>query len=402
MEYVDIDISNFKIESSFVGDISCSNRIENVRTYYNKDPTSLEQDLKLDNIILDEDFECVICKMVVTKQYSCHNGHNHCFDCWSKSLDIDGVCPQCKQPVKKDSLVRNRFYEASLFKLHVNCPLSLQYSIDGGFSHAIKECDKMTLSELMDKHIYKCQYRKVKCVCDQEIYFINLEQHYLQCPKTIFICEHCKSEYNREDNDEHLSSCPDMKVPCSNGCNVDVKRSELLYHLSQDCNKTMISCPLKDVGCQDSFQRDELCSHLKLYNSHLGFILKVAPKVHLLSNDSALYNELRQVQSDYDNIVFATDIMLSEHGAIDIVCHQIKANFIYHAKMCCLTLSLQSKTLGPDVNPSDLECLISFYDKDHQLKEETALPLNTQSQTFSKRYQFSFINIKVLKISSSD
>ena len=64
----------------------------------------------------------------------------------------------------------------------------------------------------------------------------------------------------KDDHDGHLASCDFTRVGCPNGCEGQYPRYSLPVH-RQSCPKEVVPCTLVNLGCKDSFKREDQVSH---------------------------------------------------------------------------------------------------------------------------------------------
>ena len=106
----------------------------------------------------------------------------------------------------------------------------------------------------LEKHLEEtCGFVLMPCAngCDKHLIRSEHPSHCTEeCPLRWYTCEHCSSEGTyKEMTGGHLDECPDLIVPCpNNGCGVSIKRKQMASH-HLECPYATIDCPYKDVGC---------------------------------------------------------------------------------------------------------------------------------------------------------
>jgi len=390
--------------------------------------TNIENEINLESIIGEDkisQYSCNLCDNVVSKIYSCVMGHAACYNCLSKFVSQHGTCPTCRTPMKLDTMCRNLFYEQILSSEIVKCPYYINCGIIEEGTH--KSCDSMKYSELVEKHAYECHFRRVRCACDKEILLFEQTIHQDTCPKTIYQCTSCQTEFERKDAELHFSSCGELLIDCSRcsfvtkrknmknhldhecmntfisctngGCYDSFKRSELPKHISDDCKKTIISCPFAELGCPDLFERSKLRDHLILYDNHTKYIESVLKTVNLLKEKN------QQLEIESKRIVLLTNIITLDriNSSIDWSSHKCNGNIeytfiksLFGETINALEIKLQNHFTSPSIM-QNCKYTVSLHDKSHkELAIQTGVMLGFDLVLF---IDICFTDIGYLKVS---
>ncbi|CAM9672982.1 unnamed protein product, partial [Ectocarpus sp. 12 AP-2014] len=93
-----------------------------------------------------------------------------------------------------------------------------------------------------------CTIRFVICPlgCRAEVRQEKLAEHMDEkCPFRSSPCEACGVSLPLEGHAKHLAeSCPRVPRSCTNGCGSRVRGEDLQHHLSKECPKRAVPCPL--------------------------------------------------------------------------------------------------------------------------------------------------------------
>ena len=110
----------------------------------------------------------------------------------------------------------------------------------------------------------RCQFVKVKCPwCHERVARKHVLSHKTVCNLWPIECGNCRAIVSPADNIDHLGKyCPEALIACSWGCAImPFKRKHKANH-ERHCTKMVISCPLRALGCTQSFRREKLEAHL--------------------------------------------------------------------------------------------------------------------------------------------
>ena len=135
------------------------------------------------------------------------------------------------------------------------------------------------------RHLSKCPYQIIGCSneCEAKIQRQELDRHLEEeCPRRQFTCPFCKTcGEHRNITGDHIRTCPDYILECPNtGCEERIKRSQMVQHRNE-CPKEIVPCHHSSIGCNIMIKREELLSHDK---ERVSFHLDLAvEKIHELT-----------------------------------------------------------------------------------------------------------------------
>jgi hypothetical protein len=113
----------------------------------------------------------------------------------------------------------------------------------------------------------ECDYTVIDCIrgCGLSYQRKNETRHFNnECLRNESMCEFCKANISKADEEEHLNKCPKFMVPCPENCGVtEIKRESVQDHLENECSKHEISCPFVDSNCTFKSLRGDMPKHLK-------------------------------------------------------------------------------------------------------------------------------------------
>ena len=177
----------------------------------------------------DNEMCCVSCfgiALIPTRITTC--GHIACKSCLDYRLDSGApICPSdgrgfTAQQIQGDTAMARRIGE-----IGVSCPL---------LARGCKWEGKLKLSYT---HLLSCEFSPREG------------------------CEHCGEELPIWAVIRHKDSCRSVMISCPNQCEVGlIPRSFVSQHL-KECHKSVVPCPLQDMGCGFQCMRGRLDSHMR-------------------------------------------------------------------------------------------------------------------------------------------
>ena len=244
-----------------------------------------------------DEYQCHICKLVARgpQQVTC------CYKIYCKSC-LDTLkekghqfnCPTCRSPLRGAYFEDGRA-EQGIKSLKVYCT-----NTDSG-------CQWMGTIGDAHTHINSCTYQLVPCTkgCDEEIRRGTLETHLTEtCPKRIVNCQYCKRKgaHKLITSKSHLDECPDLPITCGE-CNQTMPQR---LH-NETCPKAMISC----VGCNIVLKREDLEKHNEeLMKEHLDIAMKKIDALQHSSNQKVFmlpgYTKKKEADDDWCSPYFYT------------------------------------------------------------------------------------------------
>ena len=121
----------------------------------------------------------------------------------------------------------------------------------------------------LDLHLRECGFALLRCTneCTKEERILrrDLDNHLIVCPNRQYECPDCEATGRYCDMTNHVDTCPQVKVCCSNlKCESKVLRCNLSDHL-KTCEFTLIPCPNKCMKYEKevTILRRDLDQHLE-------------------------------------------------------------------------------------------------------------------------------------------
>ena len=116
----------------------------------------------------------------------------------------------------------------------------------------------------IEGHMESCGEFKLEC--PQKCNFVTkrseIENHTKShCPMRVVECEHCKQKMCYKELETHFTICPEYPLKCV--CGEKHKRKDIEIHKRDFCRETIIPCTYKEFGCEKTFKRIFLESHLE-------------------------------------------------------------------------------------------------------------------------------------------
>ena len=227
-----------------------------------------------------------------------------------------------------------------------------------------------------------CQFFPVACtLCDAPIQRKSMLDHRnLHCPKRLACCEFC-DDYISDYADliqNHIPKCDFVAVKCLNaGCDEQMQRIALSEHV-RVCPESIIRCELASLGCNDSFQRNEMHDH---YNRMLPFHMSLmvthgsmerqeltAKLVHLESENKILHKKL-EMTSD------AVDVLRKENGSLSLD----RSRTMDDVKMFNHEVVILKKKLSQEIQKSSLlSGKLDKLENEHKEREQSCNILRCQ------------------------
>ena len=198
-----------------------------------------------------QDLICLICTFVARdpEQLTCC-GRVFCRTCLEKQRSNSPKCPHCSGLICNFPDSRS---ERHIKSLRVRCNSYRMGCVWEG--------------ELRSLHIHDrvCTLSRVDCPnkCSEVVLRKDLQYHIdSSCPRRRYKCPHCH-QYGtyRAITSAHILECPEVIVPCPNGCSTPgITRSQLEAH-NETCPMEEIACPYDDVGCRAWLLRKDMHQH---------------------------------------------------------------------------------------------------------------------------------------------
>ncbi|CAH1277217.1 TRAF4 [Branchiostoma lanceolatum] len=123
-----------------------------------------------------------------------------------------------------------------------------------------------------------CPRRLVYCRlegCGDVVRFPALTEHEELCPHQLATCTACGHKCTQRNMERHCKiECPAEQVRCPAKCGKDVRRDTQTTHVTQECEHTVMLCPVpgcKYIGRRHEMEKhnmDKLAAHLRLMTHH--------------------------------------------------------------------------------------------------------------------------------------
>lgn len=126
------------------------------------------------------------------------------------------------------------------------------------------------------EHIGQCSKESIHCLyegCDKSILRENLDKHMFICQFKPIKCEFCGLKIVLNDKEKHDLVCLKKEISCPKDCGEKFERCELDEHLNK-CKKSLIDCPFKEVGCLEKFERNNIDKMNQSLEMHLNLLLE--------------------------------------------------------------------------------------------------------------------------------
>ena len=207
--------------------------------------------------------ECSICLSILREPFlvDCC-GYRFCKSCIETVKEDHKPCPLCNKNFK---MFPDKQLQRMLSQKEVYCKLKEDgcdwtgelMKLD---EHLNADCDDL------DKRLEGCGYTTLKCShCEKMVPRREFKLHNIRCSGEKYTCEYCKkysASYHKVTED-HWPECPDHPVKCPNGCETELKRSNVNKHVACDCPQTMVQCDLAHFGCKVRLPRAQMTSHIE-------------------------------------------------------------------------------------------------------------------------------------------
>ena len=262
-----------------------------------------------------EHYYCSKCSLVARELVLTNCcGESFCQAC----VVADENCPQCG--VVKVDTMKPLKYHRKIAELHIYC------------SHKERGCGWSGLLGELDAHLDpdldNCQYADVLCPlsCPQAVPKNKMEQHLLgECIKREHTCQHCGFKATYEDVvDTHLPECKYVPIQCPNFCGVTCEREDLEHHMKM-CRLQEVSCEFRELGCEETFEREKETSHYDQFVSkHLILVARAERQTAALvlehEKKIALTQELEEKVEDLQqkNNTLQSALRVQEEKFIDL------------------------------------------------------------------------------------
>ena len=211
----------------------------------------------------DVQTECSICLSVLREPFlvDCC-GYRFCKSCIETVKEDHKPCPLCNKNFKTfpDKQLQRMLSQKDIYCKHKEDGCEWKGELTKLDDHLNAECDNS------EKRLEGCGYTMLKCShCEKMVRRQEFKLHNIRCSGEKYTCEYCNkySASYHKVSEEHWPECPGHPVKCPNGCEDELKRSDLNKHLACDCPQTIVQCDLAHFGCQVRLPRSQMTSHIQ-------------------------------------------------------------------------------------------------------------------------------------------
>lgn len=203
-------------------------------------------------------YECTICQLVLREPRQTPCGHRFCRDCIMKWISVSSParCPVDNTPITKDNLFPDNFAKREIQNLKVRCPNNKREE---------GKCEVIETVKDMPTHLNECPFAVIMCPnrCVKLIIRRDLEDHVTnQCEKRLVSCPDCRQQGQAIDFQNHAQTCPQGKLHCEQ-CQEDVVRQEMEKHCNDVCPGAHVFCMFSPFGCDTQIERSQLDTHVR-------------------------------------------------------------------------------------------------------------------------------------------
>lgn len=211
----------------------------------------------------DVQTECSICLSVLREPFlvDCC-GYRFCKSCIETVKEDHKPCPLCNKSFKTfpDKQLQRMLSQKEIYCKHKEDGCEWTGELTKLDEHLNVECDDS------EKRLEGCGYVMLKCShCEKMVQRQQFKMHNIRCSGEKYTCEYCNdfSASYPKVAEEHWPQCPAYPVKCPNGCEDELKRSDLNKHLACDCPQTIVQCDLAHFGCEVRVPRVQMTSHIQ-------------------------------------------------------------------------------------------------------------------------------------------
>ena len=215
---------------------------------------------------VSEDYICKHCDTVAREPNitSCC-GESLCQSCVATINHNKSQCPSCGQT--DFSAFLHQKYKAKISALRIRCTMKVQ------------GCEWIGELKQLEEHLDiaegDCMYVTVDCPqnCENQVQKLNMDKHIKEeCPNRNYTCPHCSLQDTFRAVNEHFAICQYYPIVCANRCGATFERGELEDHRKM-CSLEKIDCEFSFAGCKTEFMREQRDEHMsKEQLKHLSLV----------------------------------------------------------------------------------------------------------------------------------
>ncbi|XP_077870147.1 LOW QUALITY PROTEIN: TNF receptor-associated factor 2-like [Saccoglossus kowalevskii] len=237
---------------------------------------------------IEEKYLCTKCELILRDAVQTYCGHRYCRSCVDIILSKPGThtCLVCGEGDAESIIVSDQIFADNAIKRELRS-LSVKCPNEG--------CLWKGKFQDYEVHYEMCDWQLIQCMkkgCDKMVVRSNLASHLEnECMMRIVLCQYCKEEMIFKDLEEHhLNECLRYPVKCQYCGRANLSRETLREHqdpTNGDCEKKLLPCSYKVIGCNAQMQAGDLISHLETgILDHQEYLLQAYLKIHGFVEDS--------------------------------------------------------------------------------------------------------------------
>lgn len=245
----------------------------------------------------DELIKCKICFDILVNPFDCEKcGNTFCHDCAQNFIKDSKPCPLCNNPDNQENIIDSKIeFTIKSSSLAITSFLSsLKFYC---LNKEIGCSEKISYLNVLD-HDKECTFSFSKCPnirCGKLVRRQDLEKHIRkECGYSLFKCENCNFDFNRNDYIEHVENCKIIET-------VFDKKQPILDQDKNDQYKfdSYLDIDLKNLSNSNFMKM--LLFHIGKMNFEMD---KKYSSIH--SEMKSIKDEMMKFQSD--NLVFIENI----------------------------------------------------------------------------------------------
>ncbi|KAI6651618.1 TNF receptor-associated factor 3 [Oopsacas minuta] len=140
-------------------------------------------------------------------------------------------------------------------------------------------CDWVGELERIITHLRECPHIIMICElgCKQQFLRKERDSHNQGCRNKNEICKFCDNEYRSHEEQKHFAKCLRYPIKCTQGCDNEVAREDMLIHLNSECSETIVKCLYGKLGCEiKELKRCEMIIHIREGKEKHEFVMRKA------------------------------------------------------------------------------------------------------------------------------
>nr|XP_053628633.1 TNF receptor-associated factor 6-A-like [Cherax quadricarinatus] len=210
---------------------------------------------------LDSKYECAICLLGLRSPVQTTCGHRFCKECIFNSIsESSNLSPNCNTPLTETDFFSRLVLAGTRSLRPVMCP---------------NECSATVLQKELEQHLMS------------------------ECVLRVKMCDLCNEPFTFNQEQLHLLTCRHVVVACEM-CGTMVERGDVATHMTETCQKVVVTCPFAEHGCHQKMTRADLDQHMAQETQFHLFLLSSAYK-KINTFVSELSRTVGVIQSPFGN-----------------------------------------------------------------------------------------------------